>query len=150
MDFAVENKGDQAFSFTALLHTYLRVEDVTKTTVSNLKGLKYVDKVKAGDMFTEDRELVSLAENYDRVYQNTPDEHVVMDGESGRTVIVKKTNFPDTVVWNPWADKAKGMSDFGDDEYPNMICVEAGHVSSAVTLTPGDTFHGNQVLNIVQ
>ncbi len=42
------------------------------------------------------------------------------------------------------------MSDFGDDEYPNMICVEAGHVASAVTLKPGETFHGNQVLAVVQ
>ena len=38
--------GDKAFTFTALLHTYLGVEDVTKTTVSNLKGLEYVDKVR--------------------------------------------------------------------------------------------------------
>ena len=42
------------------------------------------------------------------------------------------------------------MGDFGDDEYPNMICVEAGHVSSAVTLNPGETFKGGQVLAVVQ
>lgn len=35
----------KAFAFTTLLHTYLRVPDVTQTTVSGLKGLNYVDKV---------------------------------------------------------------------------------------------------------
>ena len=30
---------------------------------------------------------------------------------------IDKEGFPDAVVWNPWTDKAKGMSDFGDDEY---------------------------------
>ena len=36
---------EKAFAFTTLLHTYLRVPDVTQTTVSGLKGLNYVDKV---------------------------------------------------------------------------------------------------------
>lgn len=30
-------------------------------------------------------------------------------------------NFDDVVVWNPWAAKAKQMSDFGDDEYKHMV-----------------------------
>lgn len=33
------------FDFTCLLHTYFRVPDVSKTTISGLGGLKYVDKV---------------------------------------------------------------------------------------------------------
>ena len=50
------------------------------------------------------------------------------------------------VVWNPWEEKAKAMSDFGDDEYPKMLCVEAGHVSSPVTLDPGASFIAGQVI----
>lgn len=42
------------------------------------------------------------------------------------------------VIWNPWLDKARETPDFGDDEYPNMVCVEAGHVSSPVLLLPGN------------
>ena len=37
--------GDNDFDFTCLLHTYVRVPDISKVTVSNLKGLTYVDKV---------------------------------------------------------------------------------------------------------
>ena len=36
---------EKPFEFTTLLHTYFRVPDVTKTTVSGLTGLTYVDKV---------------------------------------------------------------------------------------------------------
>ncbi|XP_033634912.1 putative glucose-6-phosphate 1-epimerase [Asterias rubens] len=145
-DFVVNNTGEDPFSFTALLHTYLSVSDVTKTTVSGLKGLKYVDKVRDGQTFTEDRELVSLSENYDRVYMDTPSGHIVHNVTTGKTVIIKKTNLPDTVVWNPWEEKAKAMGDFGDDEYPKMLCVEAGHVSSPVTLDPGASFIAGQVI----
>ena len=31
----------------------------------------------------------------------------------------------DTVVWNPWVENAAKMSDFGDQDYKTMICVEA-------------------------
>ena len=41
--------GEDVFSFTALLHTYLAVSDVTKATVSGLKGLQYIDKVHVLD-----------------------------------------------------------------------------------------------------
>lgn len=46
--------------------------------------------------------------------------------------------FVNAVIWNPWLDKARETPDFGDDEYPNMVCVEAGHVSSPVLLLPGN------------
>ncbi|XP_038071543.1 putative glucose-6-phosphate 1-epimerase [Patiria miniata] len=145
-DFVVKNTGEDSFSFTALLHTYLGVSDVTKATVSGLKGLQYIDKVKEGKVFTEQRELVTIPENYDRVYMNTQGGHIVHDTATGKTIIIKKTNLPDTVVWNPWEEKAKAMSDFGDDEYPKMLCVEAGHVSSPVTLDPGASFVAGQVI----
>jgi glucose-6-phosphate 1-epimerase len=41
-------------------------------------------------------------------------------------------------VWNPWAAKAERMPDFGDDEYPGMVCVETANVrEDAVTIAPG-------------
>ena len=36
---------NKPFEFTALFHTYFRVPDVTRTAISGLKGLTYVDKV---------------------------------------------------------------------------------------------------------
>ena len=57
--------------------------------------------------------------------------------------------FSDTVIWNPWMEKAKEIPDFGDDEYPNMICVESGHVSSHVHLNPGTAFEASQILQVM-
>ncbi|XP_070543415.1 uncharacterized protein [Ptychodera flava] len=150
MDFAVENTGPDEFDFTCLLHTYFHVPDVTKTTISGLKGLQYSDKVRDGQTFTEDRDLVSLAENYDRVYINTPPDHTISNVTAGKNILLKKSNFPDTVVWNPWMEKAKAMSDFGDDEYPNMLCVEAGYVTSRYKLSPSDKFEASQTLTVTQ
>ena len=62
---------------------------------------------------------------------------------------LQKYNFPDTVIWNPWVEKAKEIQDFGDDEFPNLICVESGHVSSPVTLMPGTAFEASQILQVM-
>lgn len=53
-----------------------------------------------------------------------------------------------TVIWNPWVEQARELADFGDDEYPNMVCVEAGHVSSPVILLPGTAFEASQILQV--
>lgn len=51
-------------------------------------------------------------------------------------------------MWNPWVECAKEIGDFGDDEFPNMVCVEAGHVSSPVILLPGTAFEASQILQV--
>ena len=55
----------------------------------------------------------------------------------------------DIVVWNPWSESAKGMSDFGDDEYNNMVCVEVGSVTkdSQISLDAGKSCVVSQLLS---
>ncbi|XP_065836916.1 uncharacterized protein [Oscarella lobularis] len=143
----IKNTGDTSFDFTTLLHTYFRVEDVTKTTVDGLKGCKVFDKVHK-ETRTEDRDLVKISSETDAVYETTSQVHHITGGPNGKTFTVTKKNLPDTVVWNPWAEKAKAMSDFGDDEYPYMICVEAGHVASRCKLDPQQTYSCGQTISI--
>ena len=47
-------------------------------------------------------------------------------------------------MWNPWQDKAKQMSDFGDEEYKNMICVESGFIEKRCVLKANETFKMGQ------
>jgi hypothetical protein len=42
-----------------------------------------------------------------RVYIHTPSEHIVTNVVSGRKMRIQKYNFPDTVIWNPWDQRAK-------------------------------------------
>jgi len=41
------------------------------------------------------------------------------------------------VVWNPWQEKAASMSDLAPMEYLEMLCVEAGAVTTPTSLPPG-------------
>jgi D-hexose-6-phosphate mutarotase len=67
---------------------------------------------------------------------------VVCDPGGKRRLVVEKTGSDATVVWNPWIAKAKAMTDFGDDEWPLMLCIETCNVREhAVTVAPGES-HG--------
>jgi glucose-6-phosphate 1-epimerase len=60
---------------------------------------------------------------------------------------VQRDRLVDSVVWNPWIEKAKGMSDFEpNDGYKNMVCVEVGAVDGWQKLEPGETFEGGQIV----
>ncbi|KAI5816011.1 galactose mutarotase-like domain-containing protein [Pyronema omphalodes] len=143
-----ESKNGRAFDFNALFHTYLRVADVTKLGITGLKGVSYKDKVEGGAEATEERDELTVASEVDRVYANVPGTVVVK--EEGRALYtVERENLADVVVWNPWTDAAKNMGDFGpDDGHMNMICVEAGAVSSWHKLMPGDSWEGGVTISL--
>ncbi|KAF5275504.1 hypothetical protein FQA39_LY18635 [Lamprigera yunnana] len=140
---------DLTFSFNMLLHTYFKVPDVRRCQITGLHGCTFIDKTRENTVYQEGRDVVTIGEWTDRIYQNTPQEHIITNVVSGRKMRIQKYNFPDTVIWNPWIDHAKDMADFGDDEYPNMVCVEAGHVSSPVILLPGTAFEASQILQVM-
>jgi Aldose 1-epimerase len=53
------------------------------------------------------------------------------------------------VVWNPWDKKAKAMSDFGDEEYKQMVCVEAAAIEEPITLKPSEEWTGRLQLSLL-
>ncbi|OWF48400.1 putative glucose-6-phosphate 1-epimerase [Mizuhopecten yessoensis] len=142
----VDNTGSEGFTFTTLMHSYFLTPDIATTTVRGLKGLNYVDKVKNGQELQEDRDKVTIPQNYDRVYQKCPS--TVSMECSSHTVSVNLSNFTDVVVWNPWSEKARAMSDFGDEEYSTMVCVEAGRVSCPVQIAAGQQLAFQQTLQV--
>ncbi|KAI7861876.1 galactose mutarotase-like domain-containing protein [Spinellus fusiger] len=143
----LKNEDNDTFEFNALLHTYLLVPDVTQVAVHGLVGCPYIDKVANGEKALESREAVTIEGEVDRVYSNVPDHLSVKIGEGG--INIEKINLKDTVVWNPWIEKAKNLADFGDEEYPEMICVEVGAVADWVKLAGGQTWTGGQILTVV-
>ncbi|HYH78987.1 MAG TPA: D-hexose-6-phosphate mutarotase [Longimicrobium sp.] len=145
MSLAVENTGGAAFEFTCALHSYFRVADIHRTAVLGLRELPYRDKVEDGIGVQETAELRFCGET-DRVYVGVPDELRIVDEAGGRTITIDKRGFPDAVVWNPGARKARGMVDLGEEAYPRFVCVEAGCVGTPVRLEPGGRWEGGQVI----
>jgi D-hexose-6-phosphate mutarotase len=129
---------DAEFSFENCLHTYFEVADVTAISLGGLKGLSYLDKVAGFVEKTETSDALRISSEVDRIYQNTTGTVEILDPRLGRKIRVEKQGSASTVVWNPWIAKAQQMSDFGDEEYERMVCVESGNVASnSISLPPG-------------
>ncbi|MBI3856884.1 MAG: D-hexose-6-phosphate mutarotase [Planctomycetes bacterium] len=129
-----------SFSFEEAFHTYLLVGDVRRVSVEGLQNAEYIDKVDAFKRKTQPPEAVRIAGETDRVYLNTRSSCVVRDPVLERTLKVEKENSGTTVIWNPWINKARAMPDFGDDEWPQMLCVETANAGDgAVRLEGGQT-----------
>lgn len=142
---AVENTGDAPLTFTAALHTYLRVEDVHAVALEGLSGVRYQDKLRGGDYFEQDGAL-RLEGATDRVYEDAPDVLALTGAGAVRPLRIEKEGFADVVVWNPWREGAEALGDMAADEYRAMLCVEAAQVSAPVTLAPGAAWSGTQRL----
>lgn len=146
----VRNEGDASFEFQFLLHTYLKVKDISKVAINGLLGVTYIDKVLNASSHEQSDPSVTITGEVDRVYAGIPQDttSVVEDGTPRFDVV--RDNLQDTVVWNPWIEKAKAMGDFApDDGYKQMVCVEVGAVKGWQKLEKGDAFEAAQTITLV-
>ncbi len=138
MTLETENQSSAPLVFEEALHTYLAVGDVREVAVTGLAGTSYIDKTAAMAMRRQGAEPLRLAGETDSVYLATRAACVLDDARGGRRIVVEKDGSDTTVVWNPWAAKAKAMSDLGDDEWLRFICIETANAADdRVTLAPG-------------
>ncbi len=140
LELTITHTGGEPFLFEEALHTYFSVGDVKQVNVTGLAGTHYLDKLQAGREMMEHMAPIRIVGETDRIYLNSVGDCVIDDPVLNRRIINTKHNSDTTVLWNPWINKAKAMSDFGDDEWPGMLCIETCNVGpSAVTLKPGES-----------
>jgi glucose-6-phosphate 1-epimerase len=133
----VTNTGKTSLRFEEALHTYHRVGNIEMTRVRGLDKVQYLDKTDSNRKKVQQGEIV-IASETDRVYLNTQDPVELEDTVLRRRTRVIKQNSLTTVVWNPWVQKAQALSDLGDDEWMQMICIETSNVADfALVLAPG-------------
>jgi glucose-6-phosphate 1-epimerase len=137
LELVVTNTGKTSLRFEEALHAYHRVGNILKTRVGGLYTVPYIDKTDSNRKKIQHGEIAIVSET-DRVYLNTSDAIELEDPVLLRRTRVAKENSRTTVVWNPWVQKAHSLSDFADDEWMQMICIETSNVSDfAVDLAPG-------------
>jgi D-hexose-6-phosphate mutarotase len=132
------NRAPEPLTLSEALHTYFAVSDVREVAIHGLDGVDYLDKVDAMARKTQ-RGAVHITEETDRVYLGTEAACTLADPGWQRRIVVSKSGSRSTVVWNPWAAKARAMADFPDNGYLGMVCVETANAEEdALTLQPGE------------
>lgn len=139
-----ENTGNDAFAFTAALHTYLRVDALENVAVHGLRGCDYEDSAAGGILRREDNDEIRFRGEVDRIYKDVVAPITLVDGD--RRLHIEQDGFPDAVVWNPGEHLAARISDLAPGDHRRFVCVEAGVVLQPETLAPGAGWSGTQTL----
>ena len=133
----VSNTGSSRFRFEEALHTYLAVSNAGHVTVSGLAGAEYYDKTDGMRRKRQEGEI-SIAGETDRLYVDTDTPVVLHDPGWQRRIVISKTGSRSSVVWNPWVARSAAMSDFGNEGWTGMTCIETVNAAdNVVDLAPG-------------
>jgi glucose-6-phosphate 1-epimerase len=137
MELIVTNTSTEVATIENCLHTYFNISDIAAISIVGLEGITYLDKLSSTR--ENDSGQIQISSEVDRVYNDTPASVEIIDLGFKRSIRVEKSGSDSTIVWNPWIEKSKRMADFGDNEYPHMVCVESGNVGeNTLALAPGE------------
>ena len=139
----VHNVDEQAWSFTAALHTYIAVSDARLAKLHGLQGADAEDAL-ANCFFTASEDPPDLSRPIDSVYYNVGGPLRLID--AARTVRIEQSGFTDVVIWNPGAERAHGFPDIAVADIPRLLVVEAARTREHVQLAPGNSWSGIQCL----
>jgi glucose-6-phosphate 1-epimerase len=147
MELSVLNSGSEPLSFTTALHTYLRLPDVRPMQLHGLKRLRYRDAVNDTEQVDHDPFVQAVGE-LDRVYFDAASPLSLNLGEQDAIPWrISQTGFSDVVVWNPGPVKAAQLLDMPDEDWVQMLCVEASQVGAPIVLQAREQWVGRQTVD---
>jgi glucose-6-phosphate 1-epimerase len=144
LDF--HNRSEQPLVFTAALHSYLRVHDVTTCELHGLNGQSYEDAADAGRYKTQHGPL-RVAGEVDRVFADAPS-RLHLDYANAERLCIEQGGFADTVVWCPGPHIASCFDDMPAKDWQRMLCVEAAAAAAPVTVLADGHWQGWQRFRI--
>ncbi len=130
------NNDEQAFLLSGALHSYFACRDVAQVNVSGLEHAAVLDQLTglrlgAHDWHHPDREI-------DRIYRTGAHTLMLSEPGTGSPLLIYGGGSTDTVVWNPWRDKAARLGDITGDDWRHFICLETAIAGgNAIRLAPG-------------
>ncbi|HDZ55426.1 MAG TPA: D-hexose-6-phosphate mutarotase [Pseudomonas xinjiangensis] len=131
------NTGDKPQVLSQALHSYLPVKDISDVQLWGLEGSSFVDQV-TGIPDNTQQGAVTFEGEVDRIYYDHQSS-IQLHDSSGNFIVIARDGSESVVVWNPWIDKSKTLSQFPADGYRTMVCVEAANAGpDARILEPGE------------
>ncbi|WP_337157680.1 D-hexose-6-phosphate mutarotase [Pseudomonas putida] len=131
------NQGNDSVTISQALHSYFAVSDVRQARVEGVDNLGYIETLADWEL-RQQHGALGFAGETDRIYLQTPDLLKIVDPQWNRRITLHSTGSRSAVIWNPWTERARELTDMADDGWQRMLCIETANVwDDAVTLAPG-------------
>ncbi|PIA69046.1 D-hexose-6-phosphate mutarotase [Pseudomonas sediminis] len=140
MSLETHNRGTEPLTLSQALHSYFAVSDVRQISVEGLQGCRYIDTLQDWQELRQQEALLFDAET-DRIYFDTAARLSIVDPGWGRRIHLDARGSRSAVLWNPWVDKAKRLSQFPDEAWQNMLCIETANVLEDIVQLKADERH---------
>ncbi|MEO4046950.1 D-hexose-6-phosphate mutarotase [Pseudomonas sp. CAU 1711] len=131
------NLDDAPLHLSQALHSYFAVSDIRQSRVLGLDGCRYIDTL---DGWQERRQAGALAfaGETDRIYLDVPTRLALVDAGWNRRILLEAEGSRSAVLWNPWIGKAQRLSQFAEDAWQRMLCIETANAwDDCIELAPG-------------
>jgi D-hexose-6-phosphate mutarotase len=130
------NTGSGTLAYSAALHTYFAVSDISGIEVNGLDGARYIDTVGGASRRDVQHGPIRFAAETDAIFLDTEATCTIEDPAWARRIAVAKTGSRSTVVWNPWTAKAARLTDLGEAHFAPFVCVETANCLEDVITVP--------------
>lgn len=127
LELITRNLGARPLALTQALHTYFAISAIDNVHVMGFENSRYIDTL---DDWREQHQhgAIQFSGETDRIYLDVPRTVQLHDSGWNRTIHLRATNSVSAVVWNPWIEKSKRLSQFAHDAWREMVCIETANV----------------------
>ncbi|KAF1071138.1 MAG: putative glucose-6-phosphate 1-epimerase [Pseudomonas citronellolis] len=131
------NLGDKPLPLSQALHTYFAVSDVREVSIDGLQGTRYIETLENWEERNQ-AGVVRIKGETDRIYLGLDRPLAIHDPKWQRRILIQAEHSQSAVVWNPWIDKARRLSQFRPDAWQDMLCIETARVwDNTLSVAPG-------------
>ena len=109
------------------MHSYFTISDIHQVTVEGLDGCPYIETLEDWQQRQQKGDLAFAGET-DRIYLDLPSRLSLLDPGLKRRIMLETQGSRSAVLWNPWIAKAQRLSQFADDAWQRMLCIETANV----------------------
>jgi len=100
-------------------------------------GCRYIDTLENWQQRQQQGDLRFTGET-DRIYLDLLPTLHLRDPQLNRRITLQTRGSRSAILWNPWIDKAQRLSQFADDAWQRMACIEtANAMDDRVLLNAG-------------
>jgi glucose-6-phosphate 1-epimerase len=139
------NLSRETVRFTQAFHTYFKVGDAMRVSVSGLENLTYSDKFDDFNVHTQcgDWNLSDTRDpgRSDRIYMNAGNRFELIDPTLVRRVTIETKGSNTLVAWNPGADEVRRFADIPAQSWKDYVCLEAANCGNEVIELATDDCH---------
>ena len=152
-EIQVYNNDNKTIDFDLLFHTYYNINNIENTIIHNIPEHYYDQLTNNINSNTEENMIIN--KEVDHIYEKNINRINIKSENKNYNISCSNNKYDKVsfVFWNPWIYKSKTLTDFDDDEYKKMLCIEPGIIENTllneknVSLLPKYHFYFSQEIS---